>query len=329
MSLDLIKTSEESLYDLARQQREKIAQTNRAPRLSREQEQFLCEIIWQGTEAEEELREIEIQESLKKVRDSVKNEIGMAGILPYQESQKTKLRDKIEKASLAKEVFIMANQGLINMSITGFCISPDQQEDFRQCMIEIILTSLNRREKGFNPERASFSKFFKYLKLDAFNAFKKSNSLLGLPSHYNRKNIAIHKGERDLRASLNSDPSLAEIAEYLGTTAIQLQQIKRAGDNREYLWIDEDSEGREILLRDDEAPIEDLINNIEISRRIKDSLIKLPARAEAIIRMRYGLDPYKKDYTLKEIGDVFGLTKERVRQILEESLPLLKAYINI
>ena len=40
--------------------------------------------------------------------------------------------------------------------------------------------------------------------------------------------------------------------------------------------------------------------------------------------MRYGLEPYRKPYTLEEIGKVFHLTRERIRQIEAKALKKLR-----
>jgi RNA polymerase primary sigma factor len=50
-----------------------------------------------------------------------------------------------------------------------------------------------------------------------------------------------------------------------------------------------------------------------LSREIQDLLGQLPARDQQILRLRFGLDDDPK--TLEEIGEMLGLTRERVRQI--------------
>lgn len=51
-----------------------------------------------------------------------------------------------------------------------------------------------------------------------------------------------------------------------------------------------------------------------IKKKLQNSLAQLKDRELEILKMRYGLDGYKR-YTLKEVGKQFNITAERVRQI--------------
>jgi RNA polymerase primary sigma factor len=52
-------------------------------------------------------------------------------------------------------------------------------------------------------------------------------------------------------------------------------------------------------------------------------LSTLNPREEKILRMRFGIGE-KTDYTLEEVGKVFGISRERVRQIEERALRKLR-----
>jgi RNA polymerase primary sigma factor len=67
---------------------------------------------------------------------------------------------------------------------------------------------------------------------------------------------------------------------------------------------------------------EDLIRE-SLAREIQRSLSSLSDKEREIINMFYGIGvPYS--YTLEEIGDIFDLTRERVRQIKEKAIRRLK-----
>jgi DNA-directed RNA polymerase sigma subunit (sigma70/sigma32) len=49
------------------------------------------------------------------------------------------------------------------------------------------------------------------------------------------------------------------------------------------------------------------------------------AREQQIVRMRYGLNETGKEYTLQKVGEVFQLTRERIRQIEGKALLKLRS----
>jgi RNA polymerase primary sigma factor len=56
---------------------------------------------------------------------------------------------------------------------------------------------------------------------------------------------------------------------------------------------------------------------------IEDALRSLSPKEEMILRMRFGIG-MEGEYTLEEIGNVFSISRERVRQIVEKSLRKLR-----
>ena len=54
---------------------------------------------------------------------------------------------------------------------------------------------------------------------------------------------------------------------------------------------------------------------IEDLKKLRESLDKLPYREREILLMRYGIKPYKNAYTLEEVGKVFKISRQRVKQI--------------
>jgi RNA polymerase primary sigma factor len=60
-----------------------------------------------------------------------------------------------------------------------------------------------------------------------------------------------------------------------------------------------------------------------MAKRIQKVLSTLNEREEKILRMRFGIGE-KQDHTLDEVGQVFELTRERIRQIEEKALRKLK-----
>jgi len=68
---------------------------------------------------------------------------------------------------------------------------------------------------------------------------------------------------------------------------------------------------------------EEEIQRIDLLRRMRELLDQIDDREATILRLRYGLDEGHDPMTLKEIGKVVGLTRERVRQIERDTLAKL------
>jgi RNA polymerase sigma factor (sigma-70 family) len=91
----------------------------------------------------------------------------------------------------------------------------------------------------------------------------------------------------------------------------------------------------DIPIGDDESQLSDFIEDVVspapeeeaaqsmLRQQFKDILSSLTDRERRIIEMRYGLDN-EQGLTLKEVGNEFGLTRERIRQIEKEALAKLR-----
>jgi RNA polymerase primary sigma factor len=75
--------------------------------------------------------------------------------------------------------------------------------------------------------------------------------------------------------------------------------------------------------RDAESPAEGTLA-ADLKRRARRCLTVLTPREERIVRMRFGIDE-KDEHTLAEVGQVYGITRERVRQIEAKALERLRA----
>lgn len=137
----------------------------------------------------------------------------------------------------------------------------------------------------------------------------------------------INKAFNKLEQEFQREPTIDEIAELIETKP----ELVEDSLNFSSVHISMDAPLREeeannmydIMLNDESPrPDESLIDG-SLKKEIERSLSTLGEREAEILRFYFGLKGYQP-HTLEEIGDEFGLTRERVRQIKEKAIKKLK-----
>lgn len=86
---------------------------------------------------------------------------------------------------------------------------------------------------------------------------------------------------------------------------------------------DEDTPLEDLVPIEDEVSVEDLVAQKIARERIEDVLETLTEREQKILRLRFGLDDGRAR-TLEELGQIFNVTRERIRQIEAKALRKLR-----
>lgn len=153
-----------------------------------------------------------------------------------------------------------------------------------------------------------------------------------VPVHMNDMMIKISRAATDLMAQTGRDPTLTEIATKMGLPEKKVQEILRfhgisnPSSLDDVLEADYDPrDGYNFLSDAATPPVSHEAEQREIIESIADALSSLDAREERIIEMRFGLNGHGGQiYTLEEIGQRLGLTRERIRQVEKEALKKLR-----
>lgn len=147
-----------------------------------------------------------------------------------------------------------------------------------------------------------------------------------IPVHRVELRNKIRQKARELERRLGRDPSSEELAEDLQMSVPDLLKVIQLHGEPVSLetpvWEDDASLGDFVADRRGRQPHEDAIE-VNLRSVVRKSLAVLTPRQEKVIRMRFGIDE-QRDYTLEELGDMFAVTRERVRQIEQKSLQILR-----
>lgn len=84
-------------------------------------------------------------------------------------------------------------------------------------------------------------------------------------------------------------------------------------------WDHQDELERLAVPRGHGLDLDAVVNAAQLRAALRASMRQLDARAERVLRMRFGID-LPTDYTLEEIGEQFSVTRERIRQIEAKAL---------
>ena len=149
-----------------------------------------------------------------------------------------------------------------------------------------------------------------------------------IPLHVVEKLNRIIRSERRLRAELNREPTPAEIAKDAELPVEEVAQILRSAQAPVSLEApvgDEEQSEFGHFLADKNMPLpEDAAESVSRATALRNCLNSLGDRQRRVLELRYGLDG-GRPRTLGEVGVVFNVTRERVRQIETQSLKTLAA----
>jgi len=135
--------------------------------------------------------------------------------------------------------------------------------------------------------------------------------------------------QRRLFRELGREPTLSEIAEHLEVDVRELEELMQL--TREPVSLeapvreDGDATVGEFVPDPDAAHPSSPIEEAAMRDEVEQVLATLLPREEKVLRMRYGLGE-PTTYSLEEIGSMFGLTRERIRQIEIKALRKLRAH---
>jgi RNA polymerase primary sigma factor len=148
-----------------------------------------------------------------------------------------------------------------------------------------------------------------------------------VPVHMVETINKLVRTQRKLTQELRREPTQEELAAEMKITVEKVQQIQKIAQEPVSLETpvgeeDDSSLGDFVHDADTPNPLDFTINE-KYKEEINNVLKTLTEREEQVLRLRYGLVDGKQ-HTLEEVGKVFGVTRERIRQIESKALRRLR-----
>ena len=155
--------------------------------------------------------------------------------------------------------------------------------------------------------------------------------MIRLPVHICELIRKVSAVREKIAYELGREPNDDELAKSLGISVQRLKEVTTSINDPISLQTpigEEDDESIESFVPDETHSIEEDYHKIELKDLLADILPTLKKREEIVIRLRFGIDN-DKILTLEEVGNVLGVTRERVRKIESKVLRKLKKNKNL
>ena len=148
-----------------------------------------------------------------------------------------------------------------------------------------------------------------------------------VPVHMVETINKLARVQRQLTLELNREPSEEELAKKMGTTVEKVREIYKISQDPVSLETpigeEDDSHLGDFIKDERNLSPEEFATNEMLKDEISQVLETLTEREEKVIRLRFGLED-GKPRTLEEVGQMFGVTRERIRQIEAKALRKLR-----
>ena len=148
-----------------------------------------------------------------------------------------------------------------------------------------------------------------------------------IPVHMVETINKVVRIQRQLSQQLGREPTVEEVAEQIQLSTDRVREIQRISQDTislEQPIGEEDDFSLSDLIEDQgaEVPV-DVATRVLLNEAVQAALLELSPREQEVVRLRFGLDD-GRIRTLEEVGRIFGVTRERVRQIEAKTLAKLR-----
>jgi len=241
-----------------------------------------------------------------------------------------------EEAVLAKEIRAGNMRALDKMvrSNLRFVVSVAKQYQNQGLTLSDLINEGNlgliKAAQRFDETKGF--KFISYavwwIRQSIINALLEQSRLVRVPLNKQNSYSKINRAASDFVQEFQREPSKEELKDILGAD-VSITEIRDfLNGNKKHLSIDapmkqdEDGSLKEMLKNEDDIPDDDLMKQ-SLTNEIAHVMAVLSERESEVIKYYFGIGCETK-YSLEDIGEIMGLTRERVRQIKERALRRLR-----
>lgn len=227
----------------------------------------------------------------------------------------------------ARDKMILANMRLVVSIAKKYAYSNLELMDLIQDGSMGLMKAVDRFqvERGFK-----FSTYATWwIRQSISRSISDTSRTIRLPVYIHDMLSAVRKVKRHYFNEYGMEPNIEIISEISGIPVSTLKMLELYNSDTISINqpLDDDSTLADII-KDNKTPTPEEYYNFKVLEAYVQSILEeLTKREREIIKMRYGIESDKK--TLDEIGKIFGITRERVRQLESNAIKKLKKIMTI
>lgn len=269
---------------------------------------------------------VEVDEVQQRLQNELNRSPTLAERAAALEMSERQLEHRLYQGRVAKRKMIRSNLRLVVSIAKRYLNRGVQFLD----LIQEGAMGLNRATEKFDPDKGyKFSTYaYWWIRQAITRAIANDARTIRLPIHIVEKLNKLKKAQRELKQKLHRNATETELAQALEIPPEQLRQLQQL--RRKSLSLnhrvgkEEDTELVDLLEDEDGQSPEQQMNEVMMRQEIWDVLGDvLTPREKDVISLRYGLTT-SEPCTLEEVGCLFNLSRERVRQIQSKAMRKLR-----
>jgi len=232
--------------------------------------------------------------------------------------QKEELQKKIFNGDRAVEIFASTNQGLVLSVAKKYFGCPLPIDDLIQAGNEGLLRAIQGYDYTKGYKFSTYATW--WIRQRIVRTLENTSKAVRIPVHMGESIGKYNRTTQELTAQFGRNPTVEEIALATGFSKYKVKMIQSS--IKPVVSLDQVFSDKEDITLGETLSSKDNVENtvleILLKEKFEEILDTFPPRTAKILSLRYGLNGFPS-MTFQEIGEKMGVTRERIRQIEQET----------